>query len=144
MLRTRPSLKEPDELPCTLEAGSSTYVESDTTILVAARSVRVVKVLLEHVRTSSRGNITGHATDRARLAIHKKSLLQIRAEMPSADDSWEVEAVVQFRSYYRKEQWLVKWKGYGEDRNTWEPWEYLLTEQAQAEARQVKAAALAK
>ena len=127
-----------------LEAGSSTYVESDTTILVAARSVRVVKVLLEPVRTSSRGNITGHATARARFTIHKDSLLQIRAEMPSADDSWEVEAVVQFRSYYRKEQWLVKWKGYGEDRNTWEPWENLLTEQAQAEARQVKAAALAK
>ena len=48
------------------------------------------------------------------------------------------------RSYYRKEQWLVKWKGYGEDRNTWEPWDNLLTEQAQAEAQRVKAAALAK
>ena len=35
--------------------------------------------------------------------------------------------------YYRKEQWLVKWKGYGDDRkrNTWEPWEHLLTEAAQ-------------
>ena len=127
-----------------LEAGSSTYVESDTTILVAARSVRVVKVLLEPVRASGRGNLTGHTTARPRFTIHKDSLLQIRAEMPSADDSWEVEAVVQFRSYYRKEQWLVKWKCYGEDRNTWEPWEHLLTEQAQAEALQVKAAALAK
>jgi len=127
-----------------LEAGSSTYVESDTTILVAARSVRVVNVLLEPVRTSSRGNITGHTTARARFTIQKDSLHQIRAEMPSADDSWEIEAVVQFRSYYRKEQWLIKWKGYGEDRNTREPWEHLLTEQAQAEAQQVKAAALAK
>ena len=57
------------------------------------------------------------------------------------DDSWEVESVVQFRSYYRKEQWLVKWKGYGEDRNTWEPWENLLTEKAQEEALAVKEAA---
>ena len=64
--------------------------------------------------------------------------------MPSATDEWEVENVVQYRSYYRKEQWLVKWKGYGDDRNTWEPWEHLLTEAAQAEARQVKEAALAK
>ena len=37
------------------------------------------------------------------------------------DDSWDVEAVVQYRTYYRKEQWLIKWQGYGEDRNTWEP-----------------------
>ena len=62
--------------------------------------------------------------------------------MPAADDdSWEVESVVQFCSYYRKEQWLVKWKGYGEDRNTWEPWENLLTEKAQEEAFAVKEAA---
>ena len=48
-------------------------------------------------------------------------LLEIRAEMPTMDDSWDVEAVVQYRTYYRKEQWLIKWQGYGEDRNTWEP-----------------------
>ena len=35
------------------------------------------------------------------------------------DDSWDVEAVVQYRTYYRKEQWLIKWQGYGEDRNTY-------------------------
>ena len=29
----------------------------------------------------------------------------------------------------------LKWKGYGEDRNSWEPWEHLLTEAAQAECR---------
>jgi hypothetical protein len=44
------------------------------------------------------------------------------------DDSWDVEAVVQYRTYYRKEQWLIKWQGYGEDRNTWEPKEHLLEE----------------
>ena len=37
------------------------------------------------------------------------------------EDSWDVEAVVQYRTYCRKEQWLIKWQGYGEDRNTWEP-----------------------
>ena len=46
--------------------------------------------------------------------------------MPTLDDVWEVEAVVQYRSYYRKGQWLVKWKNYDEARNTWEPWENLL------------------
>jgi hypothetical protein len=31
--------------------------------------------------------------------------------MPTMDDEWEVEAVVQYRAYYRKEQYLIKWKG---------------------------------
>ena len=53
-------------------------------------------------------------------------LHEIRAEMPTLDELWEVEAVVQYRSYYRKGQWLVKWKNYDEARNTWEPWENLL------------------
>ena len=39
-------------------------------------------------------------------------------------------------------QWLVQWKGYGEDRNTWEPWDNLLTDEVKAEASQVKQAAL--
>ena len=53
-------------------------------------------------------------------------LHEIRAEMPTHDDLWEVECVCQYRSYYRKGQWLVKWKGYPEARNTWEPWDNLL------------------
>ena len=69
-------------------------------------------------------------------------LLEIRAEMPTMDDSWDVEAVVQYRRYYRKEQWLVKWLGYGEDRNTWEPRENLLEEWVQKQADQVKSKAL--
>ena len=55
-------------------------------------------------------------------------LHEIRAEMPTQDDVWEVEAVVQYRAYYRKGQWLVKWKDYPEARNTWEPWGNLLLE----------------
>jgi hypothetical protein len=50
-------------------------------------------------------------------------LHEIRAEMPTEDDVWEVEKVVQYRSYYRKGQWLIKWKNYPEARNTWEPWD---------------------
>ena len=40
------------------------------------------------------------------------------------------------------EQWLVKWRNCGEDRNTWEPWAHLLTEALQDAARKVKVAAL--
>ena len=54
----------------------------------------------------------------------------------------QVEAVIQYRMTYGVEQWLVKWKGYGEDRNTWEPWEHLLTAEVQAEASKVKDASL--
>ena len=62
--------------------------------------------------------------------------------MPTASDNWEAERVAQYRIQYGVEQWLVKWSGYGEDRNTWEPWANLLTEVVQAEARKVKEAAL--
>eukprot|EP00967_Tisochrysis_lutea_P132152 scaffold230447_cov46-Tisochrysis_lutea.AAC.1 len=65
-------------------------------------------------------------------------LLEIRAEMPTLDDMWEVQDVVQYRRYYRQEQWLVKWKGYGEDRNTWEKWENLLDESVKARALELK------
>ena len=54
--------------------------------------------------------------------IEDSSLLATQAEMPStSSDDWEVETVVQYRMKSGVEQWLVKWKDYGEDRNTWEP-----------------------
>ena len=69
--------------------------------------------------------------------------------MPTASDSWVVEAVVQYRYLNGTEQWLIKWKDegqlqFGEDHNTytWEPWENLLTDEAQAEARKAKTHAL--
>eukprot|EP00327_Prymnesium_parvum_P012039 CAMPEP_0184393324 /NCGR_PEP_ID=MMETSP0007-20130409/34462_1 /TAXON_ID=97485 /ORGANISM="Prymnesium parvum, Strain Texoma1" /LENGTH=60 /DNA_ID=CAMNT_0026744271 /DNA_START=63 /DNA_END=241 /DNA_ORIENTATION=+ len=60
--------------------------------------------------------------------------------MPAYDDTWEVENVVQYRKCYNNEQWLVKWKGYGEEHNTWEPLENLVTEEAREEAEKVKVA----
>ena len=62
--------------------------------------------------------------------------------MPTVNDSWEVERVTEYRCLYGTEQWLVKWKGYGEDRNTWEPWENLLGADVEAEARATRTASL--
>ena len=74
--------------------------------------------------------------------IEDSSLLATHAEMPAtSSDDWEVESVVQYRMKSGVEQWLVKWKDNGEDRNTWEPWEHLGAE-VQAEARRVRTAAL--
>ena len=77
-----------------------------------------------------------------RLTIADQSLHDIRASMPTASDSWEVEAVAEYRFINGLEQWLVKWKDYGEDHNTWEPWENLLSDAAQVDARKVQDATL--
>ena len=50
--------------------------------------------------------------------------------------------VVQYRCQYGVEQWLVKWKDYGEDRNTWEPWDNFLNVEVRSEARAARTAAL--
>ncbi|KAJ1619000.1 hypothetical protein T492DRAFT_1089124, partial [Pavlovales sp. CCMP2436] len=57
--------------------------------------------------------------------------------MPTSDDEWEVEKVLQYRAYSRQEQWLIKWKDYGEDRNTWEPLAHL-SDDVQVDAQRVK------
>ena len=77
-----------------------------------------------------------------RFKLEEASLLSIRAEMPTTNDSWEVERVAQYRCQYGIEQWLVKWKGYEEDRNTWEQWDNLLMREVQSEAVDVREAAL--
>ena len=41
--------------------------------------------------------------------------------LDSGEDAWEVEAVVGKRTRGRQVQYLVKWKGYNEWENTWEP-----------------------
>ena len=144
-----------------LAPGSSTYTLSDVTVLVPARRVRVVDVELKECRSGAgraaaanpnlparrrhRRCCCGRATDAARRQQFKssdESVHAIRAEMPTADDDWEVEAVVEYRCVYGTEQWLVKWKGYGEERNTWEPEANLLTAEVQAEAAKVREAGL--
>jgi len=81
-----------------LAPGSTTYSLSDVTVLVPARRVRIAGVELKVLRSNRS----------PRFAIEAESLRAIRAEMRTSDDSFTVEAVVQYRSYYRKEQWLVK------------------------------------
>mmetsp|Transcript_37775 Transcript_37775/g.93787 ORF Transcript_37775/g.93787 Transcript_37775/m.93787 type:complete len:337 (-) Transcript_37775:42-1052(-) len=116
-----------------LEPGSSTFTLSDIEVLVAARRVRVPDVELVEARQGSRR--AEHST--RRFVISPDSLQQIRAEMPTSDDEWEVEKVLQYRTYYRQEQWLIKWKDYGEDRNTWEPLAHL-SDDVQVDAQRVK------
>mmetsp|Transcript_37773 Transcript_37773/g.93779 ORF Transcript_37773/g.93779 Transcript_37773/m.93779 type:complete len:677 (-) Transcript_37773:42-2072(-) len=116
-----------------LEPGSSTFTLSDIEVLVAARRVRVPDVELVEARQGSRR--AEHST--RRFVISPDSLQQIRAEMPTSYDEWEVEKVLQYRTYYRQEQWLIKWKDYGEDRNTWEPLAHL-SDDVQVDAQRVK------
>ena len=107
--------------------------------------MRVIDIELEEVRASGRAAAQANANVSAsskRFTIEAASLQRIRAEMPTANDDWEVERLLQYRCLYGVEQWLVKWQGYGEDRNTWEPATNLLSSQVQAEAVRVREAAL--
>ena len=127
-----------------LQPGSTTYTPSDLKLIVAGKAVRVTDVELVEAR-SFRGIAPANtlvSASRQRYKISDESLLEIRAEMPTESDDWEVEAVSQYRVRYGVEQWLLKWKGYGEDRNTWEPWGNLLAPAVVTEAQQVRAASL--
>jgi len=128
-----------------LQPGSTTYTTSDLKLGVAAKAVRVINVQLDEVRSSSRNtgmDNTLVSASRQRFKIADESLLEIRAGMPTSSDDLEVEAVSQYRVKYGVEQWLLKWKGYGEDRNTWEPLGNLRTPVLVAEARRVREASL--
>ena len=132
-----------------IDTGSTTYTLSPLEVLIPARRIRVANVELKEVprvaQTQASSRPKRHATADFPVArptdkfkLMPEALLEIRAEMPTVDDSWDVEDVVQYRTYYRKEQWLIKWQGYGEDRNTWEPKENLLLASIQKRAEEVK------
>lgn len=101
-----------------LEPGSMLFYHSDVELIVPARMVRVINITLEAVRATAR--LQG--LSRQKFRIEESSLHAIRAEMPTSNDDWEVESVLQYRCIYNTEQWLVKWKGFSDVRNTWEPW----------------------
>ena len=42
------------------------------------------------------------------------------------ENVWEVEEILSSRTRNKKVQYLVKWKGYSPDDNTWEPYDNLL------------------
>ena len=137
-----------------IDTGSTTYTLSPVEVLIPARRVRVINVGLKEVPrvaqtlggTRARRHVTADlpvARPIDKFKLKPEALLEIRAEMPTVDDSWDVEDVVQYRKYYRKEQWLIKWKGYGEDRNTWEPKENLLQEWVKTRAEEVRVKAVA-
>jgi len=136
-----------------IDTGSTTYTLSPLEVLIPARRIRVASVKLMEVprvaQTQASSRPRRHMTADLPVArptdkfkLGPEALLEIRAEMPTVDDSWDVEDVVQYRTYYRKEQWLIKWKGYGEDRNTWEPKENLLLESILKRAEEVKVKAV--
>ena len=102
-----------------LEPGSVHFTLTEIKTQVPANQVRVaggLELTKVPMRTStSRG---GRAQVQ-RFRLDDDSLRLIRAAMPTMNDEWDVEAIRQWRTYYRKDQWLIKWKGYGEDRNVY-------------------------
>ena len=41
-------------------------------------------------------------------------------ELVDGEEEYEVERIVDFRMFGRTPKWLVAWKGYGADDNTWQ------------------------
>ena len=125
-----------------IEPGSVHYIPSEIIQWVPARRVRVIDITMSEVRSQGQRAVSqanaALTASRRRLLIEATDLNRIRVEMPTVDDDWQVERVAQYRCVYGMEQWLVKWCGYSEDRNTWEPWENLLSHEVQAEAQRVR------
>ena len=101
-----------------IDTGSTTYTLSPLEVLIPARRIRVASVKLMEVprvaQTQASSRPRRHMTADLPVArptdkfkLGPEALLEIRAEMPTVDDSWDVEDVVQYRTYYRKEQWLI-------------------------------------
>jgi hypothetical protein len=128
-----------------LEPGARTYTLSDHVIEVPSRCVRVVDITMQELpvvemRRSGRTEARHVVPSVPRFRLADESLDAIKGEMPSASDHWEVETVLQYRKRYGKEQWLIKWKDWPHDRNTWEFWENLLSEEVQLEAAKLRPA----
>ena len=92
-----------------LQPGSTSYAPSSLLVWVPARRVRVIDVELVPLRAApgraaAQVNPHGSASTQ-RMTIEPTSLLRIRAEMPTSDDSWEVERVLEYRCLYGTEQW---------------------------------------
>ena len=51
--------------------------------------------------------------------------IESNLEEESSDSEFEVESIRYRRVYRKKVQYLVKWRGYQSDDNTWEPEAYL-------------------
>jgi hypothetical protein len=94
-----------------LHAGEERRQDTVQKWRVQAKPVRVLGVQLEEMRSCARGAVTAAPTSsaaRPRLKIFEQSLLEIRTEMPTRNDDWEVETAVQYRVKYGKELRLSK------------------------------------
>ena len=57
--------------------------------------------------------------------VKAPSLIESDLEDESSDSEFEVESIRDRRVYRRKVQYLVKWRGYQSEDNSWEPEAYL-------------------
>ena len=80
-------------------------------------------IKLEAVPTRASPRLTRAPPER--FTLSKESAERIMEIVPSADDSWTVEALREYRNHNGQRQWLVKWQGFDANRNTWEAWEDL-------------------
>jgi hypothetical protein len=52
---------------------------------------------------------------------HGHNFTDLPPELIERQEEWEVEQILDRRLYRHKKQYLIKWKGYSDVHNSWEP-----------------------
>jgi len=52
---------------------------------------------------------------------HGRNFSKLAPDLIEGQPEWEVEEILDSRQYRRKLQYLIKWKGYSDAHNSWEP-----------------------
>ena len=72
--------------------------------------------------------------------LSSQSVIQPPPEVhPDHEDRYEVEQILDTKKFRKTQKYLVKWKGFGHEENTWEPLKNLKgSEEALAEFRELR------
>ena len=54
-------------------------------------------------------------------AVHGPNFIEPPPDLISGENEWEIEAIIGHKGNGTRRRYLIKWKGYGDNDNSWEP-----------------------